>query len=76
MHLGLAVLQKHLTGDYREIFGQDGFVLCVLRGPECLHGVNLKVKEKNKKTTTYITSCITSYHFLVITTYLLIIIYS
>ena len=44
MHLGLAVLQRHLTGDYREIFGQDGFVLCVLRGPECPHGVNPKVK--------------------------------
>ena len=44
MHLGLAVLQRYLTGDYHEIFGQDGFVLCVLRGPECPHGVNPKVK--------------------------------
>ena len=29
MRLGLAVLRKHLTGDYRRMFSGDGFVLYV-----------------------------------------------
>ena len=33
MRLGLAVLKKHLTDDYRWMFLQDGFVLRVWRGP-------------------------------------------
>ena len=33
MRLGLAVLQKHLPGDYRQMFVWDGFVLYVWRVP-------------------------------------------
>ena len=36
MRLGLAVLRKHLTGDYRQMFSRDGFVLCVWQGPASL----------------------------------------
>ena len=39
MRLGLAVLRKHLTDDYRQMFSQDGFILCVWQGPACLPGV-------------------------------------
>ena len=30
IRLGLAVLQKHLMGDYYQLFAWDGFVLCVM----------------------------------------------
>ena len=39
MCLGLAVLQKHLTDDYRWMFLRDGFVLCVWRRPGCPPGL-------------------------------------
>ena len=29
MSLGLAVLRKNLTGDYRQVFAREGLVLCV-----------------------------------------------
>ena len=29
MRLGLAVLRKRLTDDYRQVFAPDGFLLCV-----------------------------------------------
>ena len=39
MRLGLAVLQKHLTEDYRWMFVWDDFVLRVWRGPGCPPGL-------------------------------------
>ena len=29
MRLGLAVLRKYLTGEYRPMFARDDFILCV-----------------------------------------------
>ena len=29
MRLGLVVQRKHLTGDYRQMFALDGFILCM-----------------------------------------------
>ena len=39
MSLGLAVLRKNLTGDYRQVFAREGLVLCVWC--RCLTGMTL-----------------------------------
>ena len=41
MSLGLAVLRKNLTGDYRQVFAREGLVLCVWQGPRCPTGMTL-----------------------------------